>query len=444
MEYIIDIKGMHCNSCVKLIESKISSLKGVDKIRVSLTENKAFVQFNPEVISLEKIKSEIQGLGYSINVNIETKPSDNSTISNDKAIENSPIINNKKNRNILQGIAYGLIPHIGCIAFIIGSIFGVTFLMEYFKPLLMNPYFFHILVLISLGFATLSSILYLRKNGLLSSAGMKRKWKYLTTMYGSTIGINLLLFLVIFPLLANVSVAQPTSQSITGALVGVSGTPNNDGLSSLRLSVDIPCSGHAPLISQELKKIDGVMSIQFGFPNIFDVKYDSTKTSKQQILSLDVFKTYKATVLSEASNQNYADDNGSIEKSSGNISAVTNGIQTVQLSVQGSNYYPYPIRVKKGVPVQLVADMNNMPGCSRSIVIPEFGVRKIVSADDNVIEFTPDKSGTFKFSCSMGMYLGQMVVEEADGSVSAYTGSASVPSGGSCGGSGGGCSCGSR
>jgi len=183
-------------------------------------------------------------------------------------------------------------------------VFGVTFLMEYFKPLLMNPYFFHILVLISLGFATLSSTIYLRKNGLLSSTGMKRKWKYLSTMYGSTIGINLLLFLVIFPLLANVSLAQPTPQPITGALVGISGTSNNDGLSSLRLSVDIPCSGHAPLISQELKKIDGVTSVQFSFPNIFDVKYDSTKTSKQQILSLEVFKTYKATVSDESSLQN--------------------------------------------------------------------------------------------------------------------------------------------
>jgi copper chaperone CopZ len=69
------------------------------------------------------------------------------------------------------------------------------------------------------------------------------------------------------------------------------------------LGVDIPCSGHAPLISDELKKIDGVSSVQFSLPNVFDVKYDSSKASKQQILSLEVFKTYKATVLSESVQQ---------------------------------------------------------------------------------------------------------------------------------------------
>jgi copper chaperone CopZ len=100
--------------------------------------------------------------------------------------------------------------------------------------------------------------------------------------------------MIIFPLLANVSAF---SSSTTGAFVGVASNENVNSISSIRLKVDIPCSGHAPLISQELKSINGVVGVQFSFPNIFDVEYDSTKTSKQQILSLDVFKTYKATVL---------------------------------------------------------------------------------------------------------------------------------------------------
>lgn len=200
----------------------------------------------------------------------------------------------QKSNGFFKGVIYGLIPHAGCIAFIIASILGVTAATELFKPLLLNPYFFYILVALSFTFATISSAIYLRKNGLLSSNGVKRKWKYLSTMYGSTIGVNLLLFMLIFPLLANVSVAQ----SPTGNLALSNGGINT--LSSLKLQVDIPCSGHAPLISDELKKIDGVSNIQFSLPNVFDVKYDSSKTSKQQILSLEVFKTYKATVLSES------------------------------------------------------------------------------------------------------------------------------------------------
>ena len=126
----------------------------------------------------------------------------------------------------------------------------------------------------------------------------------------------------------------------------------------------------------------------------------------------------------------------------GTLAPANNGVQEVTLSVQGSSYLPNPIRVKKGIPVRITADIANMPGCSKSMVMPDFGIRKVVSASDNVIEFTPTQSGTFSFSCSMNMYRGTIVVEEADGTVAANTGSAPKAPVGSCGGSGGGCGCG--
>ena len=201
-----------------------------------------------------------------------------------------------KDMTLRQGIIYGLVPHAGCIAFIIGSILGVTVLVEFFKPLLMNPYFFYILIGVSIALATVSSAFYLKRLGLLSAAGAKRKWKYLSTMYGSTIGVNLLMFLVIFPLVANVSAAP---QAATLPISAGAGSLLSDS-GSLKLEVQIPCSGHAPLISGELKKISGVTSVQFSFPNIFDVQFDTSKTSKQEILSLDVFKSYPAKVLNES------------------------------------------------------------------------------------------------------------------------------------------------
>lgn len=266
----LKVKGMHCGSCVKIIEESLSEAKGIKSIKVDLADETAEIEFDKNIVTIDKIKSEIETLGYSVG--------------------DEPTSNHNKKKTILQGIAYGLIPHIGCIAFIIGSILGVTLLMQFFKPLLMNRYFFHVLILISLLFATLASVLYLRKNKLLSFKGMKRKWKYLSTMYGSTIGINLVLFMLIFPMLANVSIASPTG----GAVI------DGDKLSSIKLKVDIPCPGHAPLISEELKTIDGVMGIKFGFPNNFDVKYDSDKTSISEMTSLEVFDEYKAQVLDKS------------------------------------------------------------------------------------------------------------------------------------------------
>jgi copper chaperone CopZ len=66
--------------------------------------------------------------------------------------------------------------------------------------------------------------------------------------------------------------------------------------SEIILKVDIPCPGHAPLIIDELKKIDGVLNVKYDWPNIFSITFDSKKASKERILSQEVFNSFKATI----------------------------------------------------------------------------------------------------------------------------------------------------
>jgi len=204
---------------------------------------------------------------------------------------------NKKRKGILSGLIYGLIPHIGCIGFIIFSILGVTAATAAFRPLLLNRYFFHILILISFVFATISALVYLKKNGILSFHGIKRKKGYLLTLYGTTIGVNLILFMLIFPIMANVGAGTSFAAALSSAFFGQENIQVKEGESLLSIKVDIPCSGHAPLITGELRAISGVENVRFKFPNLFDVNYDSQRTSQQEILSLELFNTYKATVV---------------------------------------------------------------------------------------------------------------------------------------------------
>ncbi|MFH0956234.1 MAG: cation transporter [Candidatus Aenigmatarchaeota archaeon] len=283
LKEILNVKGMHCKSCVNKIEDGVSSIKGVSKVSVSLKDDKATVEYDSSEVSIDEIKKEIRSLGFKV--------------------DGKGQVNSKKDTTLMQGIGYALMPHIGCIAFIAGSILGVTVLTELFRPLLMNRWFFHILIAISIGFATLSSALYLRKQGLLSASGARKKWQYLSTMYGSTIGINLILFLLVFPMLANIPAAQATGAAITGvqgaAAAAASSAAPAGGYSVISMSVDIPCPGHAPLITGELKTLSGVHSVVFSFPNVFDVTYDPAKTTKADMLALDVFKEYPTTVLSE-------------------------------------------------------------------------------------------------------------------------------------------------
>ena len=126
-----------------------------------------------------------------------------------------------------------------------------------------------------------------------------------------------------------------------------------------------------------------------------------------------------------------------------NAAAITTSgdIQVVKMHVEGSQYVFEPSSVKKGVSVRLEADVSRMPGCSKSIISSELGIRKTFNTNDNTLEFTPNKAGTFYFACSMNMYKGTLTVLESDGTKSNY---AQTPpsSGGSCGAGGGGCGCG--
>ncbi len=70
--------------------------------------------------------------------------------------------------------------------------------------------------------------------------------------------------------------------------------PDNSNLSTLNIEVSIPCPGHAPLIKSYLQQVDGIESIKFKLPNYFNIKYDQNKTTKEKILSIDIFAQYPA------------------------------------------------------------------------------------------------------------------------------------------------------
>lgn len=90
--------------------------------------------------------------------------------------------------------------------------------------------------------------------------------------------------------------------------------------------------------------------------------------------------------------------------------ATTGEVQDVTLSVVGGNYVITPSTLKKGIPVRMTADLNSMKGCSRSVVIASFGVRKYVQPGDNIITFTPTQTGAIRIACSMNMYTGSFTV----------------------------------
>lgn len=60
----LPIIGMTCQSCVRNIEGKIKTSRGVISIKVNLTEKSGFIEYNPSQTDPSKIANDIEDMGF--------------------------------------------------------------------------------------------------------------------------------------------------------------------------------------------------------------------------------------------------------------------------------------------------------------------------------------------------------------------------------------------
>jgi sulfite exporter TauE/SafE len=88
-----------------------------------------------------------------------------------------------------------------------------------------------------------------------------------------------------------------------------------------------------------------------------------------------------------------------------------NGVQVVHMEQNAQGYYPNVFTVKKGVPVKWIIK-SIYPSCASSLMVQKLNIRAALTDKEQVFEFTPKDSGDIPFSCSMGMYNGNIIVAE--------------------------------
>jgi hypothetical protein len=94
------------------------------------------------------------------------------------------------------------------------------------------------------------------------------------------------------------------------------------------------------------------------------------------------------------------------------------GYQIVN-STLASGGYP-AITVQAGTPVKWIIDapQGSINGCNNRMIIPEYNMEYEFKTGENTIEFTPTKTGTFSYSCWMGMIRSDItVLEETTSSI---------------------------
>lgn len=103
-----------------------------------------------------------------------------------------------------------------------------------------------------------------------------------------------------------------------------------------------------------------------------------------------------------------------ISQGSGANSAVRaeiqNDVQVVTTELKGRRYEPIIVEVGKPVKWNIQASDGSINGCNNRMLIREYGIEKSLESGDNIIEFTPTKTGTYTYSCWMGMIRSKIYV----------------------------------
>lgn len=133
-----------------------------------------------------------------------------------------------------------------------------------------------------------------------------------------------------------------------------------------------------------------------------------------------VIMVVAGTVLSDL---NEAASRKEVYETAGEIEIV-DGVQVVN-STLSSGKYP-DITVQAGIPVRWVIDApsGSINGCNYKMLLKEYGIEHEFTEGENIIEFTPTRSGTVQYSCWMGMIHGNIFVTEGNGGdndLEAYT-----------------------
>jgi sulfite exporter TauE/SafE/plastocyanin domain-containing protein/copper chaperone CopZ len=120
--------------------------------------------------------------------------------------------------------------------------------------------------------------------------------------------------------------------------------------------------------------------------------------------------------LSGLSGVGFADE---IASSTAPAVTVEDGVQLVNSTLEPGRYPAITVRAGSPVKWTINAPEGTINGCNKSINIPEYNIEYAFQTGENVIEFTPEKTGRYLYSCWMGMIRGTITVVEEDGEIPA-------------------------
>ncbi len=447
----LHIDGMSCISCQNKIERKLQSTAGVVKATVSYTAGTAVVSYDADVISLNDVIGIIQATGYTVASGSE-RPSSSRTIgfllliaSLYWLLEQFGVLNllapsQLADTRMGYGMLFviGLLTSVHCVAMCGGINLSqcISQSSSNHKSALstLTPSILYNLGRV-ISYTVIGFILGLV--GMLIGGGagtglptvLQGLLKLIAGAFMIIMGINML---GLFPWLrrftpkmpqalaskVNSEKIQSSSPLIVGLLNGLMPCGPLQSMQIVALASGNPFTGALSMLLFSLGTVPlmlGLGSIVSALGKKFTHKVMTAGAVLVVVLGLAMLSQGWSlsgislpALLPDSLNQAPATESNSIK--------VENGVQMIN-STLSPGRYPN-ITVQEGIPVKWVIDApkGSINGCNNRMFIQDYGIEHSFEPGQNIIEFTPTKTGTVRYTCWMGMIRGNITVIEAGAS----------------------------
>ena len=440
----LKLAGLTCTSCETRIENKLIKIDGIQEVEVSFVTSILQIIYDADKISIEEIIKAIEKLDYGVkkditetNSKVAKNPNNQLIIIGILIFGAYLIIKNTIgfnfipdiNPNMGYGILFvvGLLTSLHCVAMCGGINLSVCVPYKFDKEetsklAKLKPSFMYNAGRV-ISYTIIGGIVgALGSVFSISNAGSA----FITIFAGAFMVIMGLNMLNIFPWLRRINPHMPKifatkihnekknkGPFVVGLLNGLMPCGPLQAMQLYALGTGSFIAGSLSMLAFSL----GTVPLLFVFGalgSLLSSKFSKNmiKASAMLVIVLGFVMFTRGIAFTGFSMNLFAAQSSSGNASSDNQSTavVNNNVQEIKSTLE-SGQYP-AITVQAGIPVKwtITADANNLNGCNNQIIIPQYNVKQKLVVGDNVITFTPTKSGTFGYSCWMGMIRSSITV----------------------------------
>ncbi len=431
----LNITGMSCTGCEKIIENNLSKLDSV-KVKANYKESSVTIVYDENLITLEKIKKDLNNLGYKISKNSNEKLS---TIDYLKIVliilGSNFIISNLVGVNIIGSI----LSRISMLVTNVPTVSENASLLVLFLIGVLTS--FHCVAMC--GGINISQCLAFEGSGKVSKNIQYNLGRVLSyTILGGIVGaigsvftvsiksqgylyIVIGFFMILMGLnLFGVPLVKKLIPRLPASLRNINKSNNGPFVVGM-LNGFMPCG---PLQSMQIYALStgsfisgasamfmfslGTVPLMYLFGKLGDLKNKAfmnkfMKASAILVLFLGITMSNRGLAILGV------DFTSGLSNNPASLSAeIINNENIITVDLEPRSYPD--IVVKKDIPVKLIinATQNSLNGCNNEIIINEYGIQQKLFVGENVIEFTPTEVGNFRYSCWMGMIRATITVIE--------------------------------